>query len=902
MADLPNPATLEIIQNYDSFPRPFEDETFILSAKVIGLDDAVISDYNWSFRDQFYNTPTLEPTWIRPGTEQVLLRATASKPGYQSEQLEAYYTLTSGLGYMGSPSIKIEGPSSVSIKHLSNIELESVVSANNISLTDPDLTIEYIWKEVIDGVQHPIEGETGPTYTARGNIVGSRIYTVEAKLSHPNYVQTRVFATKDVTVVTTPLSNTVSSNLEPGDKTVFIDEPVSLTYVLDLSGVEAPINRIEYSWYVDDVLVEGAIGPNYTFSQSTMNQYKVSAKAEIVFVGTETYTSITDQNSVTITVIPDVKLGIESSHPSLPVPSGEKFILSPKITGIDLTNATVAYEWTYQDTKYTSENLELKWVKPGEDTCTLKVTISAPGYSARSFESSYTIVSGLGNINLESFKIEGLPTKRIPYGAELTLSTSASLRDLDIEDPDISVNYTWFTENNGIKTNIFYGPLNTYILRGSKVGKVKYGCTIELSHPNYNTFTIDSNIVEVETTMASIPVQSELTPQNKTVFASDTVRFEHTIDFDSIGEPYDRVEYKWYVDDVQIPDSTAAYYDFTSQEAGEYRISSEATVYFQDSEAFEPSVVTVGADLVVTANPAIGNTYSIEVTPSGDSMELGTTFTATAVPANEPLSQLDVKYLWSTGETTQSITREASPVGSFTLSCTITWEGVDYPTAAFESSYGPVNVTKKPYPHDGKCTLRIELERQSGEVTTEPLEPTQVIAGSTVDPVVSYKIYAILPAIPPDSTSTYSWNGEQPVSDDYTSGTCDPKGVTDVSKTVQVFVENSDYEVEPFFAETSFIIDNMVEPCPLINVHPLPWRGSAYIWAGWWVMDAIQKLTLEGKDWRAATHLDSPYHCHLAVLSKMLDDYPEVDVQESRNGRVVHRSALEVGIIYDYIY
>lgn len=96
------------------------------------------------------------------------------------------------------------------------------------------------------------------------------------------------------------------------------------------------------------------------------------------------------------------------------------------------------------------------------------------------------------------------------------------------------------------------------------------------------------------------------------------------------------------------------------------------------------------------------------------------------------------------------------------------------------------------------------------------------------------------------------------------------------------------------------ILDVPVIPdeCPLIYVHPLPHRSTAYIWCGWWVMDAIEKLTWEGKDWKKATKDDSKYYCHLAVLAKMLDDYPEVDVQESRNGRIIHRSALEVGIIY----
>lgn len=63
-------------------------------------------------------------------------------------------------------------------------------------------------------------------------------------------------------------------------------------------------------------------------------------------------------------------------------------------------------------------------------------------------------------------------------------------------------------------------------------------------------------------------------------------------------------------------------------------------------------------------------------------------------------------------------------------------------------------------------------------------------------------------------------------------------------------------------------------------------------------MDAIQKLTVEGKDWKTAKAADTPYYCHLANLAKMIEDYPEVDVQESRNGRIVHRSALDAGIIY----
>lgn len=82
-------------------------------------------------------------------------------------------------------------------------------------------------------------------------------------------------------------------------------------------------------------------------------------------------------------------------------------------------------------------------------------------------------------------------------------------------------------------------------------------------------------------------------------------------------------------------------------------------------------------------------------------------------------------------------------------------------------------------------------------------------------------------------------------------------------------------------------------------VHPLPQRTSAYIWCGWWVMDEIQKMTLEGKSWKTDDP-DSEYYLHRYTLQKMLTDYPEVDVQESRNGYIIHKSALDAGIIYFY--
>ncbi|QJT71697.1 head decoration protein [Shewanella phage Thanatos-1] len=89
----------------------------------------------------------------------------------------------------------------------------------------------------------------------------------------------------------------------------------------------------------------------------------------------------------------------------------------------------------------------------------------------------------------------------------------------------------------------------------------------------------------------------------------------------------------------------------------------------------------------------------------------------------------------------------------------------------------------------------------------------------------------------------------------------------------------------------------VIDESTLPYIHPLPQRNTAYIWCGWWVLYEIQDMTLAGKDWKTEDP-NSKYYLHRYTLAKMLADYPEVDVQESRNGYILHRSAFDVGIFY----
>lgn len=267
-----------------------------------------------------------------------------------------------------------------------------------------------------------------------------------------------------------------------------------------------------------------------------------------------------------------------------------------------------------------------------------------------------------------------------------------------------------------------------------------------------------------------------LAPSNPTIKVGDSQTFTTTL----TGAPEGATTtYEWTVDNV-TQSSVTGTLNYTAGTAGAKEIKVVSTTKI-DAEPDDVQTQTT----TLTVNDVM--TLSVTISAQSQTIKVGEEYSANCgVTGQAPGSTLT--YLWSTGETTQDITKEATVAGNIALTCTVTAKA-----SGFEDA-------------------------------------------------------------------------------------------TETSNVLNITVEDADPVFPP--------------ECPILYVHPLPWRSSAYIWAGWWVMDAIQKLTVEGKDWKTATADDTPYYCHLATLAKMITDYPEVDVQESRNGRIVHRSALEAGIIY----
>ncbi|WCS66720.1 capsid and scaffold protein [Escherichia phage KIT06] len=200
---------------------------------------------------------------------------------------------------------------------------------------------------------------------------------------------------------------------------------------------------------------------------------------------------------------------------------------------------------------------------------------------------------------------------------------------------------------------------------------------------------------------------------------------------------------------------------------------------------------------------------------------------------------------------------------------------------------------------EATTTITVQNKTQTTTLAVTPDSPAAGVIGTPVE------FTAALASQPSGASATYQWyvddsqvGGETNSTFNYTPST---SGVKTIKCVAQVTA--TDYDAKEVTSnEVSLTVTDKVAPEPegeLPYVHPLPHRTSAYIWCGWWVMDEIQKMTEEGKDWKTEDP-DSKYYLHRYTLQKMLKDYPEVDVQESRNGYIIHKTALETGIIYTY--
>lgn len=335
----------------------------------------------------------------------------------------------------------------------------------------------------------------------------------------------------------------------------------------------------------------------------------------------------------------------------------------------------------------------------------------------------------------------------------------------------------------------------------------------------------------------------------------------------------------WTVNGVKQSSVTAAMNYVAAGPAGSKTVKVVATVTPAEGEA-----ETAEAETTLTVKNKTMPAITLTLSPTSVSKEIGQSQVVTANVAGAPAGA-SIAYVWKrgsaviSGQTGKTITLTESAETSYTLNCEVTVSAPDYNNGTATKGIAVV-FTKKTM-----SGVSVTLTPES--ITTE--QGTEA----------SFKANVI--GAPEGATGVYSWTKDgSPVEGSTSTLVIDTSDIG--SQVIGVSVEVSAENYNPITLTTTgnVTITKRVAPEPdgeLPYIHPLPFRGTAYIWCGWWVMDEIQRMTVEGKDWKLDDP-DSDYYLHRYTLAKMLDDYPEVDVQESRNGYIVHRTALEAGIIY----
>lgn len=369
-----------------------------------------------------------------------------------------------------------------------------------------------------------------------------------------------------------------------------------------------------------------------------------------------------------------------------------------------------------------------------------------------------------------------------------------------------------------------------------------------------------------------------ITPKTPTGVIGQTQQFTATPSGQAEGGT---ITYAWTVDGVPQDGAEATFSYVLKGPAGQKTIKVVATNTVPEAEA-----ETAETTATITVKNKT-QTTTLAITPDSPAAGvIGTAVKFTAALASQPAGA-SATYQWhvdgSPVSEATSATFNYTPTtsGVKKIKCVAQVTATDYDTKEVTSNEVSLNVNKK--------TMNPQV------TLTPPSINVQQDASATFTANVT--------DAPEEAQIEYSWKKDSsPVEGSTNVYTVDTSSIGSQTIEVTATVTATDYDSKTITAEGQVQVTDKVAPEPegeLPYVHPLPHRTSAYIWCGWWVMDEIQKMTEEGKDWKTEDP-DSKYYLHRYTLQKMMKDYPEVDVQESRNGYVIHKTALETGIIYTY--
>lgn len=426
---------------------------------------------------------------------------------------------------------------------------------------------------------------------------------------------------------------------------------------------------------------------------------------------------------------------------------------------------------------------------------------------------------------------------------------------------------------NGVKQSSVTAAMN-YVAAGPAGSKtVKVVATVTPAEGEAETAEAETTLTVQNKTMPAITLTLSPTSVSKEIGQSQVVTADVT------GAPSGAsIAYVWKRGSSVISGQTGKTITLTESTETSYTLNCEVTVSAPD---YNNGTATKGIAVAFTKKTMSG--VSVTLTPSSITAEKGATASFTAAVTGAPAGA-SVAYSWTKDGSTVDGSTSTLEIDTSTIGSQV----IEVSAVVSAPDYKPVTVTK---------TGNVTITKKTMSGVSVTLTPESITAEQGSE--ASFKANVI--GAPEGATGVYSWTKDgSPVEGSTSTLVIDTSDIGSQVIEVSVEVSAEDYTPITVTKTGDVTITKRVAPEPdgeLPYIHPLPFRGTAYIWCGWWVMDEIQRMTVEGKDWKLDDP-DSDYYLHRYTLAKMLDDYPEVDVQESRNGYIVHRTALEAGIIY----
>lgn len=357
----------------------------------------------------------------------------------------------------------------------------------------------------------------------------------------------------------------------------------------------------------------------------------------------------------------------------------------------------------------------------------------------------------------------------------------------------------------------------------------------------------------------------KLTPTSTTINVGNTQKFTASL----TGVPEGgNTTYVWTVDGAPQA-STTDTMEYKATKVGTNVIKVVSTTKVQDvADDIQEASVSVN----VNKNTM---TVSVLASTTTTTIALGETYSIKCDVTGQPPSAT-ITYKWDSGETTQTITGAGSVLGPMSRKCTVTVKATDYDDYVGDSNTVTITVIKK-------------TQTSTGEVVTST---PNIKVGDT------YKAQANVSDFPVGALFTYKWNTGEKVKS--ISKVAETEGEIKLKCTITVKADDYfDKVIET--EEVTITVEALPvpeEPGCIRYIHPLDHRSSAYIWAGWWVMYEIEAAVKAGIDWKKPDGTELKYKCDLKTLAKMLEDYPNVEVQESKHGYILNKETIEAGYIY----